>query len=145
MTKGLKEYEAISMVTLFTGSNIAIACFSGALLLGELEHIGALFYVLYWLSFLMILAGLYVIYLGSVRAITKSQQSLRSSSGFLSIAGLRSDISRRSTVIWAGLVSVVSKRSEEPSMETVHTYGEKSQYVSDNGKNQHVSVDTLAV
>mmetsp|Transcript_98160 Transcript_98160/g.204760 ORF Transcript_98160/g.204760 Transcript_98160/m.204760 type:complete len:386 (+) Transcript_98160:54-1211(+) len=61
MTKGLQEYEALFMVTLFEGFHIVVACVSGIWVLGEMDNTAAGRVFLYWLCVWLIVVGLIVI------------------------------------------------------------------------------------
>lgn len=61
MTKGLQEYEALFMVTIFEGCHIFVACFSSVWVLGEMQHMAWSRCVVYWLCVGLIVAGLIVI------------------------------------------------------------------------------------
>jgi hypothetical protein len=71
MVEGLKEYEAIFMVTLFGGSNIVMACVSGQLVLREMAEQSLQQQAAYWASALIIILGLIVINMTTVRGITE--------------------------------------------------------------------------
>merc|ERR1712187_208810 len=61
MTKGLQEYEALFMVTLFEGCHITVACISGQAVLRELDMLAWPRYSAYCFSVIIILIGLVVI------------------------------------------------------------------------------------
>jgi len=61
MTKGLQEYEALFMVTLFEGCHITVACVSGAWVLKEMDHEAPERAAMYWACVLLIVAGLLII------------------------------------------------------------------------------------
>jgi hypothetical protein len=69
MVKGLQEYEAVFMVTLFGGTNIAVGCISGAVVMCEMDNESVYKKVCYWLSILAILSGLFVINMAKVNAV----------------------------------------------------------------------------
>mmetsp|Transcript_22302 Transcript_22302/g.47471 ORF Transcript_22302/g.47471 Transcript_22302/m.47471 type:complete len:450 (+) Transcript_22302:179-1528(+) len=70
MTKGLQEYEALFMVTIYEGSMIVSGCVSGAVVLLDLRGVEAWRIGLYSLSVLIIVSGMYVIF--SNEAMSKS-------------------------------------------------------------------------
>jgi len=62
MTKGLQEYEALFMVTIYEGSMIVSGCVSGAVVLLDLRGLEAWRVGLYALSILIVVAGMCVIF-----------------------------------------------------------------------------------
>uniref|UniRef100_A0A7S1KYY3 Uncharacterized protein n=1 Tax=Alexandrium catenella TaxID=2925 RepID=A0A7S1KYY3_ALECA len=62
MTQGLREYEALFMVTIYEGSMIVSGCVSGAVVLLDLDGVESWRVLLYGLSILIIVAGMYVIF-----------------------------------------------------------------------------------
>lgn len=62
MTKGLQEYEALFMVTIYEGSMIVSGCLSGAVVLMDLRHLEAWRISLYSLAVLIIVFGMWVIF-----------------------------------------------------------------------------------
>mmetsp|Transcript_20803 Transcript_20803/g.58363 ORF Transcript_20803/g.58363 Transcript_20803/m.58363 type:complete len:447 (+) Transcript_20803:119-1459(+) len=68
MTKGLQEYEALFMVTVYEGSMIVSGCVSGAIVLMDLRGLEAWRIVLYTLGILVIIAGMYVIFSQELRS-----------------------------------------------------------------------------
>mmetsp|Transcript_56996 Transcript_56996/g.128909 ORF Transcript_56996/g.128909 Transcript_56996/m.128909 type:complete len:452 (-) Transcript_56996:121-1476(-) len=70
MTKGLQEFEALFMVTIYEGSMIVSGCVSGAVVLLDLRGVEAWRIGLYSLSVLIIVSGMYVIF--SNEAMSKS-------------------------------------------------------------------------
>uniref|UniRef100_A0A7S1KVX2 EamA domain-containing protein n=1 Tax=Alexandrium catenella TaxID=2925 RepID=A0A7S1KVX2_ALECA len=70
MTKGLQEYEALFMVTIYEGSMIVSGCVSGAVVLMDLKGCKAWRVALYFLAIVIIMAGMYVIF--SNEAMSKS-------------------------------------------------------------------------
>jgi uncharacterized membrane protein len=69
MAKGLQEYEALFMVTLFEGSHICVACFSGSIVLDEMQGLPFENIVCYWLAVLGIAMGLYILQTAPVKSI----------------------------------------------------------------------------
>eukprot|EP00405_Crypthecodinium_cohnii_P040084 CAMPEP_0206554880 /NCGR_PEP_ID=MMETSP0325_2-20121206/17447_1 /ASSEMBLY_ACC=CAM_ASM_000347 /TAXON_ID=2866 /ORGANISM="Crypthecodinium cohnii, Strain Seligo" /LENGTH=368 /DNA_ID=CAMNT_0054055045 /DNA_START=94 /DNA_END=1200 /DNA_ORIENTATION=+ len=82
MTKGLQEYEALFMVTLFEGSHIVVACISGAWVLDELSKT-VVERVIYWFCVLMIVFGLIIIQTTSNRRrpVDGAESDLESQNG----------------------------------------------------------------
>lgn len=79
MTKGLQEYEALFMVTVYEGSMIVSGCISGAIVLMDLRGLEAWRVVLYTLGVLVIMAGMYVIFSQEVRSkssLVRSEASI---------------------------------------------------------------------
>mmetsp|Transcript_62701 Transcript_62701/g.161355 ORF Transcript_62701/g.161355 Transcript_62701/m.161355 type:complete len:421 (+) Transcript_62701:78-1340(+) len=62
MTKGLQEYEALFMVTIYEGSMIVSGCVSGAIVLLDLRGLEPWRVGVYWLGVLIIVVGMYVIF-----------------------------------------------------------------------------------
>lgn len=69
MAKGLQEYEALFMVTLFEGSHICVACLSGTIVLDEMQGLPSEHMVCYWLAVLGIATGLYILQTAPVKSI----------------------------------------------------------------------------
>lgn len=61
MSRGLQEYEALFMVTLFEGSHILVACFTGQFLLRQMRGAAWHTFVTYWLFVLWMVMGLLII------------------------------------------------------------------------------------
>lgn len=70
MTQGLREYEALFMVTIYEGSMIMSGCLSGAVVLMDLKGLAAWRCVMYFVSIAIIAVGMYVIF--SQEAMNKS-------------------------------------------------------------------------
>eukprot|EP00425_Heterocapsa_triquetra_P032398 CAMPEP_0195121170 /NCGR_PEP_ID=MMETSP0448-20130528/123629_1 /TAXON_ID=66468 /ORGANISM="Heterocapsa triquestra, Strain CCMP 448" /LENGTH=387 /DNA_ID=CAMNT_0040158637 /DNA_START=59 /DNA_END=1222 /DNA_ORIENTATION=- len=62
MTKGLQEYEALFMVTIYEGSMIVSGCVSGAIVLLDLKGVEPWRVALYMTGVLIIVVGMYVIF-----------------------------------------------------------------------------------
>lgn len=62
LTKGLQEYEALFMVTIYEGSMIISGCVSGAVVLLEMRDVEFWRVGLYSLSVLIVISGMYVIF-----------------------------------------------------------------------------------
>lgn len=62
MTQGLKEYEALFMVTIYEGSMIVSGCMSGAIVLLDMRGIESWRVVFYGLSVVLLIFGMYVIF-----------------------------------------------------------------------------------
>mmetsp|Transcript_53500 Transcript_53500/g.120571 ORF Transcript_53500/g.120571 Transcript_53500/m.120571 type:complete len:393 (-) Transcript_53500:137-1315(-) len=62
MTRGLLEYEALFMVTIYEGSMIVSGCVSGAVVLMDLRGLEAWRVFLYSLGVVIIVLGMYVIF-----------------------------------------------------------------------------------
>jgi len=62
MTKGLQEYEALFMVTIYEGSMIVSGCVSGAIVLLDLRGVESWRVALYSLSVGIVIVGMYVIF-----------------------------------------------------------------------------------
>jgi len=70
MTQGLREYEALFMVTIYEGSMIVSGCVSGTVVLMDLKGLKAWRAVMYFVSIFIIVIGMYVIF--SNEAMSKS-------------------------------------------------------------------------
>eukprot|EP00933_Yihiella_yeosuensis_P050181 TRINITY_DN47946_c0_g1_i1.p1 TRINITY_DN47946_c0_g1~~TRINITY_DN47946_c0_g1_i1.p1 ORF type:complete len:252 (+),score=33.45 TRINITY_DN47946_c0_g1_i1:55-756(+) len=73
MATALQEYEAVFMVTLFAGCNIAVACISADVVLQELASQSLHQRLLYWFSVSIIAAGLCVIQSTTVEGIATAR------------------------------------------------------------------------
>merc|ERR1719428_2193527 len=60
MTRGLQEYEALFMVTIYEGSMIVSGCVSGAVVLLDLRELQAWRIALYFVGVSVIVLGMYV-------------------------------------------------------------------------------------
>mmetsp|Transcript_22078 Transcript_22078/g.61872 ORF Transcript_22078/g.61872 Transcript_22078/m.61872 type:complete len:391 (+) Transcript_22078:65-1237(+) len=61
MRKGLGEYKGVFMVTIFEGAHITAACLSGCVVMEEMAHAAWWQYSLYWVSVLVLVAGMLLI------------------------------------------------------------------------------------
>lgn len=61
MRKGLGEYKGIFMVTIFEGAHISAACLSGCVVMEEMAGAPWWRYCLYWMSVMLIVAGMLAI------------------------------------------------------------------------------------
>lgn len=62
MTKGLTEYEALFMVTIYEGSMIVTGCVTGSVILLDLKRLPVWRVCLYWSSISLIVLGMYVVF-----------------------------------------------------------------------------------
>jgi len=62
MTAGLQEFEALFMVTIFEGSGIVSGCFSGSIVLLDMNGLEAWRVGMYWSGVGIIVIGMYVIF-----------------------------------------------------------------------------------
>lgn len=62
MTQGLQEFEALFMVTVYEGSMIVSGCISGSIVLLDQKGLEAWRIGLYWLSVLVIVGGMTVVF-----------------------------------------------------------------------------------
>jgi uncharacterized membrane protein len=102
MTKGLQEFEALFMVTIYEGSMIVSGCVSGTVVLLDLEDLEHWRVALYALSVVVVVAGMYVIF--SEEAKSKSS-------------------------LMAGTASIERTRDSKPSLVAAAT-GERSVHAS---------------
>lgn len=107
MTRGLKEYEALFMVTIYEGSMIVANCLSGAIVLQDLRTLEAWRVSLYSLSILIICLGMYVIF--SQEAMNKS--SLYAGTASIEVPGSTNE-ARRSVQLQAAVAVAPLARQE---------------------------------
>jgi len=121
MTKGLQEYEALFMVTIYEGSMIVSGCISGAVVLLDLKGLEVWRVLLYGLGVLTIVAGMQVIFYLEAR----SRSSLLSKRASIELDNDVLNTSHRSlhatcdvTVVAEEVeASKVSKSSDEVALE----------------------------
>jgi hypothetical protein len=71
-SKGLQEYEALFMVTLFEGFHIFSACLSGCIVLDEMNGFSSSWQMAVYISSVVcVCAGLYIVQTASVKGIVK--------------------------------------------------------------------------
>lgn len=91
MTKGLQEYEALFMVTIYEGSMIVSGCVSGAVVLTDLKGLEPWRITLYSISVLIVVAGMIVIF-------SQERQSKSSMAAGTASIQIQDSPSRRNTI-----------------------------------------------
>eukprot|EP00419_Tripos_fusus_P023186 CAMPEP_0172699770 /NCGR_PEP_ID=MMETSP1074-20121228/30427_1 /TAXON_ID=2916 /ORGANISM="Ceratium fusus, Strain PA161109" /LENGTH=353 /DNA_ID=CAMNT_0013521033 /DNA_START=73 /DNA_END=1131 /DNA_ORIENTATION=- len=80
MARGLQEYEALFMVTLFEGCHILFACISAAFVLKEMDEIRGAGWFAFWMAVVQICVGLYILQTAPLKVVRceepPKQQSL---------------------------------------------------------------------
>lgn len=69
-TRGLQEYEALFMVTVYEGSMIVSNCISGSVIMLDLEDLPAWRIGLYWMSVVVVVVGMVVVFSNEMRNIS---------------------------------------------------------------------------
>lgn len=105
MSRGLQEFEAVFMVTLFEGCHIAVACISGQVVLQEMDRAEPWQLCCYWASAFVIIAGLWVIQTTSVGGIVRPP----------AMADIDMSVESSPSVMWAGSLSGIGVRQCTPS------------------------------
>mmetsp|Transcript_43215 Transcript_43215/g.92215 ORF Transcript_43215/g.92215 Transcript_43215/m.92215 type:complete len:451 (+) Transcript_43215:165-1517(+) len=90
MTKGLQEFEALFMVTIYEGSMIVSGCVSGAIVLKDLRALEAWRIGLYSIGILTIVLGMYVIFSQEVL----SRSSLAAGSASIEIKEVKREVAK---------------------------------------------------
>lgn len=99
MTRGLQEFEALFMVTVYEGSMIVSNCISGAVVLLDLNELEPWRIMLYCLGVLVVVAGMFVVFGNEV----KNKSSLASGKASLPEEELRNARKRSRTVSSEGI------------------------------------------
>mmetsp|Transcript_14404 Transcript_14404/g.36857 ORF Transcript_14404/g.36857 Transcript_14404/m.36857 type:complete len:403 (-) Transcript_14404:86-1294(-) len=73
LTKAMREYEALFMGAVFEGSIITAACISGAIVFDELKGLEIWQALLYWLSLVLIVAGIAVVCRGCTQQASEAK------------------------------------------------------------------------
>lgn len=93
LTRGLQEFEALFMVTVYEGSMIVSNCISGSVVLLDLKELEAWRIALYCLAVLIVVAGMFVVFSNEL----KNRSSLASGKASLPEEELRNTRGRSRT------------------------------------------------
>jgi len=118
MARGLQEYEALFMVTLFEGCHILFACISATFVLREMDEISRTWWIAFWLAVLQICVGLYILQTAPLKVVRceelPNQQPLLKDSTptkhlhAFTLRDLSLDGGADGTVVWASTFSGVA-------------------------------------
>lgn len=118
MMKGLQEYEALFMVTLFEGCHITVACISGHAVLRELDMLSWPRYSAYCFCVLLILFGLAIIQT-SARGIQTQKLTGDKDDGDSNSSVTLEDVDSDRSVADSSNASAAEKESSETTTNAV--------------------------